>query len=143
VRGREDPDLAGALAGVGLTHAAQGGQARRGRAGAASPAGWATLTREVAGAAGGGGGAGGSPARGRRHFTPGDEIVAVDGWRVATRRRLAERLGRAARESGAADALRRDEETRVRVVSASGLRTWEIVSPRAPGRASARSTRLG
>ena len=69
--------------------------------------------------------------------------MAVDGWRVADEKALAERLG--ARRPGEAVRLtlfRRDEETRVEVVLGERPPSWEIVVAEGAG-ASERSLHEG
>jgi predicted metalloprotease with PDZ domain len=132
VRGREDPDLAGALAGVGLTLRAKAEKPPEGEA--ERPASWlGAHVRESSGRLVVAAVLAGSPAEDGGIYAA-DELVAVDGWRVADERQLGERI--AARRPGEAVRLtlfRREEETRVEVVLGDKPPAWEVVPAEGAG----------
>jgi predicted metalloprotease with PDZ domain len=132
VRGREDPDLAGALAGVGLILRPKAEKPPEGEP--ERPPGWlGAHTREAGGRLSVMAVLAASPAEDGGVYA-GDEIVAVDGWRVSDEKTLAERLG--ARRPGEAVKLtlfRREEETRVEVVLGEKPPSWEIVPAEGAG----------
>ena len=120
VRGREDPDLAGALAAAGLL--------LRAKAEEEAPGGWLGMTtRNADGRLVAAQVLGGGPAE-AGGIAPGDEIVAVAGFRVDDKS-LGERL--AARRPGdevKVTLFTRDELREVAVVLGEKPTTWEIVA---------------
>jgi predicted metalloprotease with PDZ domain len=129
VRGREDPDLAGELRAHGLLL-----RPRPEREGEETAGGWLGANVRMEGArlhiasvpSG-------SPAE-RAGLAAGDELIAVDGFRVADEKALAERLQ--ARRPGTAARLllfRRDDELRVDAVLGEKPPTWELVPDPAAG----------
>lgn len=135
VRGREDPDLAGELRAIGYELRVKADKDDDGAAG------WlGATTRADGGRVYVASVPTGGPAEAAGLYA-GDEIVAVDGFRVGDEKALADRLG--ARRPGAKARLlvfRRDEEKPVDLVLGEKPPSWEIVS--APGAGDAEQ-RLG
>jgi predicted metalloprotease with PDZ domain len=132
VRGREDPDLAAALAGAGLVLRPK--REKRDEGEPERPPAWLGVnTRADAGRLVVASVPAGSPAEAAGLYA-GDEIVAVAGWRVSDEKGLKDRI--AARRPGEAVAItafRRDEEQRVEVVLGDKPPAWEIVPADAAG----------
>jgi len=134
VSGREDPDLGGALASVGLELKASwekpagGSDNGAGGTGASAPAWLGTNMKNEGGRAVVASTLSGSPAEAAGLYA-GDEIVAADGWKVASESALGERL--AARKPGETVRLtlfRRDELRELSVTLGEGPKDkWEIV----------------
>jgi predicted metalloprotease with PDZ domain len=131
VRGREDPDLAGALAACGYLL-----RARPERGDEDGPGAWlGAQTRAEEGKLVVTAVPTGSPAEAAGLYA-GDELVALDGIRTSDERSLSERL--VARRPGATAALlvfRRDEERRLEVTLGERPATWEIVADPGVGEA--------
>lgn len=125
VRGREDPDLAGALAGAGLTLKTKPDKREEGEP--ERPPGWlGAITRTDGGRLLVSAVLAGSPAE-EGGLYAGDEIVALGGWRV-DEKSLADRLaGRRPGDRLSLTAFRRDEEQRLEIVLGDKPATWEIV----------------
>jgi predicted metalloprotease with PDZ domain len=130
VTGREDPDLAGALFAAGLELKASWEKPAGGDngGGASAPAWLGTTLKNDSGRVVVVSTLSGSPAEASGLYA-GDEIVACEGWKVASESALGERL--AARKPGDAVRLslfRRDELRELKLVLGEAPRDkWEIV----------------
>jgi predicted metalloprotease with PDZ domain len=131
VRGREDPDLAGALAGAGLVLKAK--EERRDEGERDRKPGWLGVhTRTDGGRLLVTAVVAGSPAS-EGGLYAGDELVAVGGWRVDEKSLVDRLAGRAPGEALTLTAYRRGEEQRVEVVLGEAPPNWEIVPAESAG----------
>ncbi len=127
VRGREDPDLAGALRAVGYELRVKPEKEKDRDEDA--PGAWLGVnTKTEGGRLVVASVPSGSPAETAGLYA-GDEIVGIDGFRVGDERTLGDRLS--SRHPGAPARLlvfRRDEEVRLEVVLGERPASWEIVA---------------